>query len=344
VLAAWPFLVTVFSGAEQGVVDSVWAAMTAGEPTLESVVASIPVKGAGASVSFSVVAFSSALGAPEADVREWKATVVARGAAAVDLLSIGGSRRFGSAGLQPWNLAEFDSVVGVTTGSLPPVPESTLRIPADAGTLERGVVRAQRALWSASGEFTTAVDASSISVAESQGEQMETGDTAERLDAADADTVISVRPEIREPAPEAAATTESVADYGDAAPDGERQPIFEVRIGDAEPRELLGALIVGRDPKPRRMPTSEPQTLVVVSSPTQQVSATHVEIARSGRTVVVTDLRSTNGTVVRIPGAAPVRLRQGDSIVTVTSAIVEIGDRNVIDISSRDREITGGTV
>jgi hypothetical protein len=53
--------------------------------------------------------------------------------------------------------------------------------------------------------------------------------------------------------------------------------------------------------------------------------------------VIVTDLRSTNGTQVRLPGSAPTRLRQGESIVVTPGSTIEIGDGNVIEIHSLRR-------
>jgi hypothetical protein len=48
--------------------------------------------------------------------------------------------------------------------------------------------------------------------------------------------------------------------------------------------------------------------------------------------VIATDLKSTNGTTVRLPGSAPVRLRQSESIVVTPGSLIEIGDGNVIEI------------
>jgi len=126
-------------------------------------------------------------------------------------------------------------------------------------------------------------------------------------------------------------------------------PVYEIRVGDRPALELTGAVVVGRRPQARRsadrpFDRTPAQALITVDSPAKEVSANHVEIALSGRTVVVTDLRSTNGTTVRLPGRAAMRLRQGDSVVASGSAIVEIGDGNVIHISSRDRGNTGITV
>ncbi|MHB1171955.1 MAG: FHA domain-containing protein, partial [Lacisediminihabitans sp.] len=71
---------------------------------------------------------------------------------------------------------------------------------------------------------------------------------------------------------------------------------------------------------------------VRVPSPLREVSGTHVEVRQEGASVIVTDLRSTNGTVVSIPGAAPLKLRQGESVVVVPGTLVDIGDGNILEI------------
>ncbi|MCS5719895.1 FHA domain-containing protein [Herbiconiux sp. CPCC 205763] len=351
VLAAWPTVVTISAGVPDAVVDEIWTALGATDASIESVVSSIPIRGAAADSSFTVVRFEPDGGValdPAHPPLAWTATVVARGSAAVDLLSVGGSRRFGSAGMQPWALAEFPSVIGVSTGALPPVPESLLRLPTDARRLDHGIAHASRILWAASAE----------TIVNERGMDRD-GDTAESPtkgidhdpDTADGDTVIGLRS--RATVDTVAPVVEERTGDGAEAPfdlaADEPVPLYEIRVGDQPVLELTGAVVIGRRPQPRRSPdrlfTQAPaQALITVDSPDQEVSANHVEIALSGRTVVVTDLRSTNGTTVRIPGRPAMRLRQGDSVVASGSAIVEIGDGNVIHISSRDRGNTGITV
>jgi hypothetical protein len=358
VLAAWPTVVTISADVPDEVVEAIWHALGATDASIESVVSSIPIRGAAADSSFTVVRFEPGGGAPLDPAHppiDWTATVVARGSAAVDLLSVGGSRRFGSAGMQPWALAEFPSVTGISTGGLPPVPESLLRLPTDARRLDHGIAHASRVLWAASPETIVSERGAGAGVGLGAGVGSGTdGDTAERPshdpDTADGDTVIGRRP----PAVAdtvAAAVEERTEEGAEGDFDGladEPVPVYEIQVGDQAVLELTGAVVIGRRPQPRRSPdqpfTRTPaQALITVDSPAQEVSANHVEIALSGRMVVVTDLRSTNGTTVRLPGRPAVRLRQGDSVVASGSAIVEIGDGNVIHISSRDRGNTGIT-
>jgi pSer/pThr/pTyr-binding forkhead associated (FHA) protein len=69
-----------------------------------------------------------------------------------------------------------------------------------------------------------------------------------------------------------------------------------------------------------------------VASPRGEVSASHVEVRQEGSAVVVSDLGSTNGTRVAIPGRRPVSLRQGESIAVLAGTIVDIGDGNRLEI------------
>jgi hypothetical protein len=92
------------------------------------------------------------------------------------------------------------------------------------------------------------------------------------------------------------------------------------------------AAYVGRNPtRPRVLHDGLPR-LVQVPSSGKEVSSTHVEIRQRGTSVVVTDLRSTNGTIVNIPGGTPTKLRQGESMVVTPGTLVDIGDGNLIEI------------
>jgi pSer/pThr/pTyr-binding forkhead associated (FHA) protein len=96
-------------------------------------------------------------------------------------------------------------------------------------------------------------------------------------------------------------------------------------------------LVIGRRPAQQRVASGAQPRLVTVPSPRQEVSSTHVRIEQSGDAVVVTDLRSTNGTVVTGPGGAR-RLRPGESAVVLAGARVEIGDGNIIEITEAPEE------
>jgi pSer/pThr/pTyr-binding forkhead associated (FHA) protein len=82
-----------------------------------------------------------------------------------------------------------------------------------------------------------------------------------------------------------------------------------------------------------RVSSGREPRLVAVPSPEHEVSATHVQIEQEGHAVVVTDLRSTNGTVVTSSGER-IRLRPGQSQVVLAGTTVDIGDGNIIEITA----------
>lgn len=110
-------------------------------------------------------------------------------------------------------------------------------------------------------------------------------------------------------------------------------PVYSFRIGfDAAPVPLDTTVFVGRKPVGPRIPGVEHPRLITVASPRAEVSGTHLEIRQRGSSVIVTDLRSTNGSIVVIPGSVPRRMRQGESVVVSPGTFIDIGDGNLIEI------------
>jgi pSer/pThr/pTyr-binding forkhead associated (FHA) protein len=107
---------------------------------------------------------------------------------------------------------------------------------------------------------------------------------------------------------------------------------YAFRIGGSRVIPLDSITYLGRRPSAPRIMTAGVPRLVRVPSPQGEVSATHIELRQLGATVVVTDMRSTNGTVISVPGQAARSLRQGESIVVTPGTLVDVGDDNVIEI------------
>lgn len=107
-----------------------------------------------------------------------------------------------------------------------------------------------------------------------------------------------------------------------------------------EPIELDRPAHIGRKPSLPRVPQRVRPRLVRVPSPKQEVSSTHLEVRQEGASVIVTDLRSTNGTTVTMPGATPRALRPGESLVVTPGTVVDIGDGNVLEVLPLQR-LTG---
>lgn len=115
-----------------------------------------------------------------------------------------------------------------------------------------------------------------------------------------------------------------------------------VRAGDAphhfriagETVSLDKPAYIGRRPSLPRVVSGVAPRLIQVPSARREVSATHLELRQRGANVVVTDLGSSNGTVVTVPGRPPQRLRRGEPLVVIPGTIVDIGDGNLVEILS----------
>ena len=112
-------------------------------------------------------------------------------------------------------------------------------------------------------------------------------------------------------------------------------PSYSFRVGiDGERITLEEPVIIGRRPSLPRIPSPSRPRLLTVVSPTSEVSANHIEMHQRGASVVATDLRSTNGSVVVIPGSPPRQLRQGESLVVTPGTLIDIGDGNRLEVLS----------
>lgn len=110
-------------------------------------------------------------------------------------------------------------------------------------------------------------------------------------------------------------------------------PLFYgFRIGNSQVVLLDAIAYVGRKPTTPRVVRGGASRLVRVQSPTQEVSSTHLELRQVGSTVVALDLHSTNGTRLAVPGHAVRVMRPGESVVVTVGSLIDIGDRNVIEI------------
>ena len=70
-----------------------------------------------------------------------------------------------------------------------------------------------------------------------------------------------------------------------------------LRASNGQTVEVVGSVLVGRAPARDRARTPD-AALLTVTSPSHDISRTHLEVSASGWDVVVTDLHSTNGTYV----------------------------------------------
>lgn len=119
--------------------------------------------------------------------------------------------------------------------------------------------------------------------------------------------------------PVAPAPVVAAAPYRAVLPDGD-EVVIDV------------AVYVGRKPSVPRIHVGPAPRLIAMPSPGREMSATHLELRMVGDALVASDMRSTNGTVVQLPGAAPRTLIRGESAVLVPGSRIDLGEGAVLDI------------
>ena len=120
------------------------------------------------------------------------------------------------------------------------------------------------------------------------------------------------------------------------APSVVSRPVARLVFSSGEAVVVDRAVVVGRAPEARHFPAAEQPHLVTVPSPHQEISSTHLEI-RPGSgadhgSAVVTDLGSTNGTVLVQPGLPPEDLQAGVAVQLIPGAIIDLGDSVTIQV------------
>jgi len=115
-------------------------------------------------------------------------------------------------------------------------------------------------------------------------------------------------------------------------------PVARLVISNGDVVDVDRAIVIGRAPEARRFSETEQPRLVTVPSPHLEISSTHLEV-RPGSgadhgTAVVTDLGSTNGTVLVQPGLGPEDLSPGVAVQLIPGAIIDLGDGVTIQVTS----------
>ncbi|PJI94984.1 FHA domain-containing protein [Luteimicrobium subarcticum] len=109
-----------------------------------------------------------------------------------------------------------------------------------------------------------------------------------------------------------------------------RPPLGRVRVSTGQVLELDAPLVVGRRPRSPRGPgaagTADLHRIVTVPSPEQDVSRSHVEVRIEGWHVLVVDLSTTNGTMLRRVGQEPLRIHPNEPVLVVSGDLVDLGD------------------
>ncbi len=274
----------------------------AAEPSLglDALVAAVPTRGPEAVQSFAIAAVAGA----------GRSTVfVVRGGGCADVSVAGRMRRVDARGAVPWYVAELNEVDRFALG---PLERSSgdLR-PADADLpLDGGVVFGPWLGWArdvvASPPPRPPVPPAPVE--QSAYDTNVLGDLGRR----------------------AASLTRHRTEPPATAPTPQTATAF--RVGDRAPERVDAPVYVGRQPRSPRVTGPMLPRLVRVDSPSREVSATHIELRPTPHGLVLTDLQSTNGTVVRQPGSGVRRLESGESLPVAPGTLIDIGDGNVIEI------------
>lgn len=85
-------------------------------------------------------------------------------------------------------------------------------------------------------------------------------------------------------------------------------------------------ILIGRAPQAVRVSGKELPRLVTVTSPSNDISRTHVQVRCEGDLVLVTDLNSTNGVILVEPGQVARRLHPDEPTPVPSHAVVDLGD------------------
>jgi hypothetical protein len=129
---------------------------------------------------------------------------------------------------------------------------------------------------------------------------------------------------------------EAPTELGDLSAGLTSRPVARLVLSSGDDVEVDRAVLVGRAPEARRFTSGDQPRLVQVPSPAQEISSTHLEI-RPGAgadhgSAVVTDLGSTNGTVLVQPGLPPEDLQPGIAVQLIPGAIIDLGDGVTIQV------------
>jgi len=252
------------------------------------------------------------------DVATSTVAVAVHGDARADLVGPEAASLSG-AGLGTWVEGTAPHVAGITLT----LSEAAAGGAAETLPLGRGVVRADRLLWgapppsppAASAEpllETIAVDRAALAelVASARADgraQHPASGTDDALDEPDDRTDLgTIRGRVRGP----------IRRRGTA-------PQARLRLGADRVLELDRPVVLGRSPKPAEHPGCR---LVPLASPQREISGTHLEVRLDGDTLLARDLDSTNGTVVRRPGDAPLLLRGGATAQLAPGSTLDLGE------------------
>lgn len=99
--------------------------------------------------------------------------------------------------------------------------------------------------------------------------------------------------------------------------------------------EIDRPVVIGRAPSANRVRSDQLPRLLTVPSPSHDISRTHVQVAPDNGRVVVTDLNSTNGTILVLPDGRRIDLRPGTDTPVDFGSVIDLGDGATIAVEQR---------
>jgi len=99
-----------------------------------------------------------------------------------------------------------------------------------------------------------------------------------------------------------------------------RPALGVLRLSTGDVITLDGGVVIGRDP------SAADGEVHVVRLPDGDISRAHLRVTLDGWHVLVTDLRSTNGTLVTLPGRDPEQLRPDEPVPIRPGTVVTLAD------------------
>lgn len=105
-----------------------------------------------------------------------------------------------------------------------------------------------------------------------------------------------------------------------------------LELSTGERVELTSPVVIGRRPRAVRVSADVFPQLIAVPSPQHDISRSHIEIRTEGDVTLVVDLDTTNGTVLRRTGTAPVRLHPNDATILIDGDVIDLGDGVLVTV------------
>lgn len=319
--------------------SALWGAMTVPDAVFEDLLSIIAAVGIGRLPDFALVEL--------VDVASSSVAVAVRGGATIDLH---GPQRssYSGGGVGTWVEGSAQRVGGISLGLDGATGGSIL-------PLGRGVARANALQW---GETDAAPDAA-LDAAPRAAAPLADIDPLETVTIDRGSLADAVGPRRRgNAAPTSAPRAEAsgAASLGAASPQPEateiddstvlgarrpagpvvtvpeapRTPRYVLRVGDVE-HPLDQPVVLGRSPRPGQHPGAR---IVAVASPRKEVSGTHLEVSVADDHMLVRDLGSTNGTVLRDPAGVASLLRGGASARVEPGTRLDLGDGVTAELTS----------